>query len=80
MPIVKKKRSLKKKISDKSIIKIHSNCKSIIPFGLLYPSVGIRLTKISRNMTILPSISIEQIVGHLLVLRGRRYCLYTYFR
>jgi hypothetical protein len=66
VPIISINKNQPKRISDRSITKIHSNCKDIIPFGQLYPTIGIRLTRLSRNMTVIPLVSVEQIVGHLL--------------
>ena len=66
MPIISINKRQTKRISDKSVTKIHSNCKDIIPFGQLYPTIGIRLTQLSLNMTVIPLVSVEQIVGHLL--------------
>ena len=75
MPIISINKRQTKRISDKSVTKIHSNCKDIIPFGQLYPTIGIRLTRLSRNMTVIPLVS----VGWSFI-RGWWSRYFTYFR
>ena len=51
---------------EKSIVKMQTDCKSLISYGSVYSTVGIRLNPHSRNTTELNSSTREQIVGHLL--------------
>lgn len=53
-------------ISKNSITKVQTNCQSIIPYGSVYSTLGIRLNSHCRNITELLSYSREQIIGHLL--------------
>jgi hypothetical protein len=57
-----------KRISDKNIIKIYSDCTAIVPFKAsnLGFSIGIRLNQFCRNNTFLFSSLKDQIIGHLL--------------
>jgi hypothetical protein len=57
-----------KRISEKSITLIESDCKAIIPFIYINigNSIGIRLNQMSPNITVLFMPLKEQIIGHLL--------------
>jgi hypothetical protein len=67
----KSKNKQNKRISDNSITKIKTNCTAIVIFNTKsiyynYGTIGIRLNKINREMTVLiPSLR-EQIIGHML--------------
>lgn len=74
LPIISTKNmTMKKNISSNSITNIKTNCKELTVYGELNSSVGLRLNRAARTMTVLPLSVIDQIVGHLLGDRGLSY-------